>query len=214
MLDFHAHHNHRELFKGSVMNTPQRLWSGIRTILCLAIPFLLSFHIWCQTDATKTFVSTEYGYTARYPAGWYQNPLSQGLFIESFPPSDVRTGVRIPPGGASILLIVPQQLHGAQKSPASLQAWIDARSSGLSRKTLHIDAGGKVVDVVETRTECCAVAPFQETIEWYFVLGGRFFEADLVYWEKENDNQTSRWREVLRQVVLSIANIPEGPAGR
>jgi hypothetical protein len=114
-------------------------------------------------------------------------------------------------GGAAILVLAAEQvLRRHTTSPASLDEWVAVstkNSPAPERRKLEIEGASGEISVVEIKSECCAVAPFQESIDWYFEIGGRFFDASVTYWQ--GDPGAEKLRETLRQIVRTLKVIPE-----
>jgi hypothetical protein len=174
--------------------------------VCMAVVLVCG----CPSQATgagrRTFENKKYGYTLQYPNSWKLQALADAFRIENFPPAKTVRAVRLPAGGASIDVMVPQQLlHQGQHIPRNIDEWTilgAAKRRVLTRHQLEISNGARGFAVTELKTECCAVPPFQESIEWYFAIDGRMFLASVVYWQ--GDPNVEKLEETLRQVVLSL----------
>ena len=157
----------------------------------------------------KIFESSN-GFSVEYPGTWHLESLSRHFYIESFPPSETVRGVRLPPGGASITITVPLELKKwlastHREMPTNLEEWVAAgtwRQRVISKRSLEVGDGPRRIAVVEVIAQCCAVAPFQESVNWYFETERRMFLASLQYWQ--DDSKADKLREILRQVVLSL----------
>ena len=118
--------------------------------------------------------------------------------LENFPPSKFVKGVRLPPGGASIVV-------NTSAADSSLEAWIKAATAHshiLQRRDLDLETAGMNVNGVEIQTDCCAVPPFLESTCWFFRLGDRLFSVALVDWQ--NDPHAIQFRSVMANIVRTI----------
>jgi len=162
----------------------------------------------------NAFESPEYHFTLQYPAKWYRNPTDRRFYIENFPPTKAVRAVRLPmDGGAAILVLTSEQVLPKGARPMGLDEWVALaiRNSPTSEKrTLQIAGANGLIAAVETTSECCAVPPLQESVDWYFEIDGRFFDASVTYWR--GDPNAKKLRETLQQVVQTLRVIPS--AGR
>jgi len=164
-----------------------------------------------QAADLRTFRSETYGYIAQYPKGWYPDVTrtSDTLDIDSFPARKAVRAVHIPPGGAEIMLAPLEAVRQAEM-PRTLADWItiDNRRPGVvDERQLEIDSPDGRLSITEMKRDCCAVAPFSESVAWYFQLKGRPFKALLVYWK--GDPNLDKLRQTLQQIVSSIRLIPQ-----
>lgn len=153
-----------------------------------------------------TFKNEKYGYTLQYPADWTLQVTGDVFCIENFPPSKAVRAVRLPPGGASIIVVVPEQfVRRGQSVPRNMDEWVTlatAKRKVLVRRELEVGNGAEKLAVTELRTQCCAVPPYQESIDWYFTVEGRMLSASLLYWQ--GDPNADNLKSKLRQVVLGL----------
>ena len=90
--------------------------------------------------------------------------------------------------------------------PKTLEDWVVLGTSHRpieSRRSFEISEGVKRVSVTELKTRCCAIAPYQTEVDWYFVVEGQMFCGGLGYWK--NEPKADRFVEVLRRLVLSVS---------
>ena len=158
------------------------------------------------SDALSTFRSQRYGYSVQYPSHWHPQILEDAFYIESFLPDKAVRAIRIPQGGFGIKILVPRQtIPEGKLMPRTLEEWVKAgvgQQIVLKRRTLEIGEGAQRLYVIEVTSQCCAVSADQESLEWYFEVQGRFFEAILIYWPGEP--LIDRFRETLLRVALSL----------
>ena len=164
-------------------------------------------------DAVKGFRSQSHGYAVEYPSRWYPHILSDVFYIENFPPSKAVRAERLPDGGAAIEILVPSQVVPKGKTlPASLDEWARVavgRRTVLGKVTRELATGPQKLSVLEVDTRCCAVSPYQESVEWFFEIHGKMFAGIVVYWQ--GDSNAGRFREILQRIVLSLKVIPTAP---
>ena len=108
-------------------------------------------------------------------------------------------------GGASISISTPPELiHNTQPVPQDIEGLIataTARRKVLGRRDLEVSDGEHKLSVVQLTTQCCAVPPYQESVDWYFRLEGRLFVANLEYWQGNPDS--GKLLEILKGVIQS-----------
>jgi len=154
----------------------------------------------------KVFENKTYHYAVEYPADWHLETLEGRFAVENFPPEKAVRGARLPEGGAAIIILVPEEIVRVGAGlPRTLDEWVAAGTSHervLRKSERRIETSHGKTTAIETETECCAVPPFQKSVEWYFEIRGRFFEATLVH--RQSDPQAPKLEEALRQVVLSL----------
>ena len=170
-------------------------------------PLLVSFA--AATPATDVpkgwheFVSGKGGYVAYYPGSWHVlEPSLPTLYISSFRPSEAVTAVIVPDHGATI---------GVAPPPAgvtSIAQWITrdrAVTPVLSEKSFTLPRPGPNPPLRVTEV---AFEPVEGpgTVSWYFDLSGHLLVANLSYWN--GDPNAARFRQVLRDIVRTIAPMP------
>jgi len=181
----------------------------LRLIVCISplIGFLLigsSLPVE-RPQGVKTFESHRYGYAVQYPEEWYLDATGDvdAFEIDSFPLSEAVRGVHIPLGGASIYIVVPSQVRiGGRAVSATLDAWIQAETTRMKvtgKRTFSVDDKKPVVEI---RSRCCAVPPFQDGVSWYFQVDGHLFRATLLYYQ--GDPNADKLLQVLKEIVLSL----------
>lgn len=164
----------------------------------------------------RSFKSQTQGYVLQYPSSWYPHIVEDVFYIENFPPSRAVRAERLPPGGAGIKVLTASRLiNGQRELPKTLEEWSAigvGRRTVIQKRPITITRGQRVLSVIEVKTLCCAVAPFQESIEWFFEVDGQMFVGLVVYWQGDFNN-ADKLRDTLRDVVLSlIVNKPLGHA--
>jgi hypothetical protein len=175
------------------------------SLICVLMPL-------SEAADLKNFESRRNSFSVQYPGNWYLQSLSDHFYIESFPPSEAVRAVRLPAKGASITISVPSELvrNGRHETPRNMEEWVTlgtARRSVIGKRALELDDGERKLPLIEVKTQCCAVPPFQESIDWYFEIAGHMFVANLEYWQ--GDANADNLREILKNVVLSVrANVP------
>jgi len=160
-----------------------------------------------QAADLRTFHNKKYGFTVRYPSSWNLQSLSEHFYIENFPGSKFVKGVRLPPGGAGISVSVPSEfVHQPNQSmPLTMEEWVSlgtARRKVNQKRDFSVSNGKRTLPVIEVVTQCCAVPPFQESIDWYFKVDDQMFTASLEYWQ--GDANANELRKTLQDVVVSI----------
>jgi hypothetical protein len=157
-------------------------------------------------DRKKLFKNGKYPYSVEYPADWFLNSTIDRFEIVSFPPKDAVRAVLLPKGGATIVILVPRQIARSDSElPRTLDEWVGLGTKHqriISRREVELETPAGTATAIEARTLCCAVPPFQEAVEWFFMTGGQYFEATVVYWQGE-PNSVGR-EEVLRRIVRTL----------
>ena len=175
------------------------LW--FTTISCV---FLFGTPLASKCGGFKLFVDKKYGYTVRYPGHWHLRVRGGGFWIESFPKAV--PVVALPPGGAIVDIVVPGQLaHAGEGPPTKMDEWVSLGTGArkvVSRDNLEISDGQRKLAITELVTQCCAVPPYQESIDWYFMIENRMFSANLLYWQ--GDPSVVKLRNMLKELVLSM----------
>jgi hypothetical protein len=183
---------------------------GRKKALTSAVPFLLLAGLQAEARTARpkegVFKSASHGFSVQYPEGWYPQIIADVFYIENFPPWKAARGVRLPEGGAGIKILVPSQTtRSGESTPKTLADWVSRDLRGqsvLSRADVDIVSGTRQIRASEVKTLCCAVAPFLETVTWYFEIRDRLFSASLIYWA--GDQRVETWRLTMKRVVLSI----------
>lgn len=179
---------------------------------------MLALFVWASAaaDRNKLFKNGKYPYSVEYPADWFLNSTIDRFEIVSFPPEDAVRAVLLPKGGATIVILVPRQIaRSDSEMPRTLDEWVQLGTKHqriISRREVEIDTAAGAATAIEARTLCCAVPPFQEAVEWFFMTGGQYFEATVVYWQGE---PSSGREEVLRRIVrtLRVTTVGINPGG-
>jgi hypothetical protein len=157
-------------------------------------------------ERLQTFTSQRLGYSVSYPVDWRAEVVSDVFYIENFPQSKAVRAVRLPAGGAGIkILLSDQTVHNTAKLPKTLEEFVKLDTSHERiEENRHLEVADRAhrIPVLEVITECCAVAPYQESVAWYFELSGRMFVASLTYWQGEPRADT--FRQTLKEIVLSL----------
>lgn len=178
------------------------------TLVLLALTCAMSPRL--GAGDTKSFENKTYGYRVQYPRSWRPQIVSDVFYIENFPPSKMVRAVRLPEGGAGIHVSVPSRIiRKGQAMPRNLEEWATlgtGRITVIGKRTLEVGDDRRKLPVIEVKTLCCAVPPYQESVDWYFQINDRMFSGSLLYWQ--GDPNAARLVEVLRQVVLSIRLTP------
>jgi len=156
--------------------------------------------------ASRIFRSEKYHYTARCPKGWQADRAARPgiLDIDNFAPATAVRAVHVPPGGAEIDLF-PLEALIRRRTPGTLDEWVDSDAKlakVISRRRLEVDRPDGKLSVIELKQQCCAVPPFSEDVNWYFMLNGRVFRAHLTYWK--GDPKQVSLEHTMEQVVASV----------
>jgi hypothetical protein len=154
---------------------------------------------------TREFVDKAHAYSVRYPSTWVFAGDASRFLIYNFPLSKWVKGPGLPEGGASIVILVPSELHPEKNAPRTLEEWAtygSAHQNILGRKVFELENGVHRIDVIELRTRCCASAPFLEGYSWYFAVDGRMFCASVSHWE--GDKGLDGLLQTLQDIVLSL----------
>ena len=155
----------------------------------------------------RPFHSDLYGYSLVYPSEWTFQGRSGHFYIENFSPAKAVNAVRLPRGGASINVTVLKELTRSKEMRPNLtfEAFVTLGTSNRTvetRRTFEITETLQTMTITEVKTRCCAVAPFQTSLDWYFLVEGRMFTTNLQYWASEpSPDYLAR---VMRRIVLSI----------
>jgi hypothetical protein len=152
----------------------------------------------------KSFESTRYGYTVRYPCDWHLQGRAGTFMIENFPPYKAVRGVRLPPGGAAIVIGVPSPT-GRGTLPQSLDDWVKqaiGHQEVLVRRELPLGDGHRVIPITEIQAYWRNGDTTQQYTEWFFRMDGRYFQVSLVYWQ--GDPNARKLEETLKEIVFSL----------
>jgi hypothetical protein len=155
---------------------------------------------------SKSFESAIYRYSVEYPDGWYIDATrtADTLDIDNFPASSAVYAVHLPRGGAKITLR-PLEAIRKREAPLTLDSWVKADSShedATATRTFDLEINHKVVPVTEVCAHEDGEPPVFEWVDWYFQIGGRRFQATVLYWR--GDSRADELRETLRQIVVSL----------
>jgi hypothetical protein len=111
-------------------------------------------------------------------------------------------GVRLPPGGAEIVIDVPRR---SKEPPQNLDDWVKkatVHQKVLSTREITLGGSARTILIVDVQTQCCGSPPFQQSTEWFFALEGHYFQASLIYWQ--GDPNAERLEQTLKEIVLSL----------
>lgn len=174
--------------------------------LCVVLALVVLPGAAMGVNLPQSFVSAAYRYSVRYPDGWYLDATrtTDTLDIDSFPASAAVHAVHLPPGGAKLTLRPWEALH-RREAPRTLDSWVkadSAREKVIASRTFDLDFDRTAVPIAEVRAHEVGQPPVFEWIDWYFQIGGRMFQATVLFWQ--NDSNADDFRDTLRQVVLSL----------
>jgi hypothetical protein len=154
----------------------------------------------------KIFENKRYSYSVEYPNDWFLDDTAGRFQLLSFPPQKAVRAVLLPEGGAVILILVPSQIARSESGqPRTLEEWVGLGAKHdqvTGRRDVEIETSTGFTTAVEVKTLCCSIAPFQEGVDWYFMTGGRYFEATVTYWQ--GDPEARARVETMKQLVRSL----------
>ena len=165
--------------------------------------FVLSRVVASSRPDVRRFESKKFGYTVEYPSDWHLQSLSDVFSVENFPPSKAVRGVRLPSGGAGIVIAASSQ--GTEEGPQRFDDWVKigtAHQNVQEQRAFELQENKRTISITEVRADCCGVPPFLQYIEWFFQIDGHFFQASLVLWQ--GDPKADQLQETLKRVVLSV----------
>jgi hypothetical protein len=168
----------------------------------------LSCSLTAARDATfKSFTSQDHEYRLMYPSNWYSQTSMDMFSIVNFFPSRAIRGTGLAEGGAGIrVLTASQATKRGQRLPANLDDFVLTQTpTGATKTSLKISDGLRTLDVIETKSSCCD--PTQDSLNWYFDIGGHLFVGTAYYWQA--DPNAVRYVETFKRLILSIEVSPE-----
>ena len=164
------------------------------------------------SEDLSTLVCKAHDYKVRYPRSWRAEGAEYGLRIFNFPLSRAVRGANLPSDGAFIQILVPSQLAYIEPNPpVKLDDWVrigTKHATVLSKREFVLADSMRKIFVVEVREQCCAVPPYDDSIDWYFERDSRFFSASITY--RRGNPNTATLLNTLRQIVLSIEIMGSG----
>lgn len=194
--------------KSSVAVSQAAVWARSLLFAALTLGVLATCGLVASAGAAtlKLFENTKYAYSVEYPNDWFLDATAGRFQLVSFPPREAVKAALLPKGGAVIIILVPSQIARSEpEQPRTLEGWVGLGTKHqevTGRRNVEIETSIGLTTAVEIRTLCCAVAPFQEGVEWYFMTGGRYFEATVMYWQGDSEAQARV--ETMRQLVRSL----------
>ena len=169
---------------------------SLRSFLSAATALNCFLYATSASPLMAEYRNDAFGYAVDYPKSWHIEKAGTIFYIENFPPSDAVQGARLPLNGAAVkVLLVQEAIPDPHQQPATVEEWVARRAkqtNSNSERTLRVSGAEGVISVTEIRTWCCAVAPYQESTEWYFQVRHRMFMAAVTYWEGDRNADAFR----------------------
>jgi hypothetical protein len=157
--------------------------------------------------ALTQFTNKRYQYTLEYPLGWRRlTALDDHFEIANFLASKSVPGVVIPPGGALIIVMVPEELaHQPGQMARNLEDFVRLATSHqnvIGKRGLEMETERGRRSVIEVRTNCCVDPVISEYVSWYFSVDDQMFCVTLGY--RVGDKKADELLATMQRVALSI----------
>ncbi len=180
----------------------------LRATLLSALVIAAGFGLSTQASGYKTFKSTKYRFSVRYPASWFiLDHTVEVLDAISFPPSQRVKGVVLPKSGASIT-VVPAAVVSPPEGILTIEKWISmdvSDSKILNRKeVLPLSPAPRAcaqLTQVEWEAEEGPNAYTHET-SYYCLTRAGLFRIQLSNWRR--DPKQPQYQGIALQIARSL----------
>lgn len=162
------------------------------------------------SGGTKRFVSERYGFTIAVPPGWYVSLDKDTPMYVNFGPDKALPQLRLPPGGASIVVVAQETLPGQPRLGSTPTAWAMTDARGVSStepsvRPFEVPTASGMTDAVITSYDEATYGPGdqpQHCVAIFWRFAGKLFAAHLNY--ITNDPNSAAIEKVSFETIRSI----------